>query len=216
MTIGRNLFFLLIALSIIWPSYIVMVIGPVGVNPTRLVLFLLLFIWIISFFLSRNLQRHIGITYKQNKLLILLITLFFLQGIVSAILGSESKNISLNAAIIQIFYFPVFLLFAVSYLTSIRHITIFASVIFISLLIAEAVALIEFINNASFFAQYIDPASETAEKILEGKSRGDRFRVTSTFTNPLSFAMFMVFVFPICLYIFLQAKNKLYRNRQNQ
>ena len=212
MTIGRNLFFLLIMLSIVWPPYVVIVVGPIGVNPARIVLVMLLLVWIISLFSFRNFRRHIKIIYKQNKILVLLITAFFLQGIVSAILGSENKSVSLSAAIIQILYFPVFMLFAVSYIRSIRHIVIFAGVVFISLLIAETVALIEFANNTSFFAQYVDAASKTAENILEGKTRDGRYRITSTFANPLSFAQFMVLLFPICLYVFLQVKKKLYRS----
>jgi len=195
-----------------WPSYVVIVVGPIGVNPIRIVLLCLLIIWSISFFLFGNLQRHIRIIYKQNKVLILLITAFFLQGIVAAILGSANKSVSLSAAILQILYFPVFMLFAVSYIRSLRHVVIFSVVVMISLFIAEAIALLEVAMNGSFFAQYVDAASKTAEQILEGKVRDGRYRVTSTFSNPLSFAEFMVLLYPICFYVVRQVKKRLYRN----
>jgi len=210
-TIGRNLFLLLIILSIIWPSYVVIVVGPIGINPTRIVLLMLLMVWVVSYFSFKDLRRHLSVIYKQNKKLILLMVAFFLMGIVSAILGSENKAVSLSAAIIQILYFPVFMLFAVSYLRCVRHIILFTIVVFISLLITEAIALVEFMKGGSFFAQYVDAASKTAENILEGKTRDDRFRVSSTFSNALSFAEFLVLLFPITLYVFMQAKKKIYQ-----
>lgn len=198
---------LLLGLNALWPSYVAII--PQGesfaINPKRVGLLLLFLAWLMQLVINRPMRVRFRETIAANRVIFYAAILYFLFGIVTSIFSSDQVSKSIAAGVLSFASYPLMLIFVISFFSERKHfLQLFFTVLLVAVL-SELVGIIEWTNQGNLFALFVDPVSDIAKEMIAGKIRGDVYRIQSTFSNPLSFAEFLLFIMPIGLY-FVNAK----------
>ena len=201
-----------IVVTMLWPAYLVIQFstGP-GFNPQRVMLPICLLAWLIHVVSSRGYRRRVRSIWTEYRILILSMVALFAIGIVSGVLSPFNKSQAIWGAFNQVMFLAVPMLLVVTYFDSRQSISRLVGVMLGITIISQIVGAIEYANQEVVFNRLVSPGSEHAEKILEGKTRLEKHRVTSVFDNPLSYAQFLVFMLPVFMHMMSNARNIVYR-----
>jgi hypothetical protein len=147
-----------------------------------------------------------------NRGIFLMIAAFFTLGVLSGFLSPFNKGQAVSGSLSQIIFIPVLMGMVLTYFNkpgSIHKLLIlFVCIAFI----VQVLGAIEWAKQEVFFREFVDPNSEHAAVILEGKVRLEKHRVTSVFDNPLSYAQFLVFVAPLIMFHLRQRVHPMWRS----
>jgi hypothetical protein len=193
----------------LWPEYIVVVPqeGFPGINPQRILLFIMMITWFIHRLTDRDLRTRLNTIYRENRKLFISIVLYFLWAIVASLFASSETKKSLFSAGNQIIAFPFFMILVLSYFKTKKSLKTLFLVLLIIAIIAEVFGLVEWVYQQNILANYVNPVSEHAEMVLAGNTREGIYRITSTFNNPLSFAEYLVMMMPVGLYLLFNGQS---------
>lgn len=204
---------LLIAITLLWPAYIVLVwvSGP-GINPPRLMIPVAIMVWTIHLLAVPGYRNQLASILGANKNIFLIIAAFFVLGTVSGFLSPFDKGQAILGSLNQIMFIPMLMGLVLTYFRKSASIYRLL-VLFVGIaLIVQILGAVEWVRQEVPFRDLVDPASEYAEKALEGKVRLDKHRVTSVFDNPLSYAQFLVFVAPLMMFHLRQRAHPFWRS----
>lgn len=198
----RRAFMLQIFLVGIWPSYIAILMPGLGfaVTPTRLGFFILTAAWFVHFALNGTMRWRVYQTIRASKPIFWLSIAYFGFGIVISAFVSPEPMKSIASGILKFVSMPLVMLFVISYVVNTKHIIQLMIMMLFTALCTEAIGIAEWFNGQNLFSLFIDPVSDIAKTMMEGKVRGDVYRIQSTFTNPLAFAEFLILMLPVGLY----------------
>ncbi|MDH3691078.1 MAG: O-antigen ligase family protein [Gammaproteobacteria bacterium] len=192
---------LLIAITLLWPAYIVLVwlSGP-GINPQRLMIPVAIMVWSFHLLAIPAYRGQLVSIVGANRDIFLMIAAFFILGIFSGFLSPFDKGQAVRGSLNQIMLIPMLMVLVLTYFNkpaSIHKLLI----LFVGIaLVVQILGAVEWVRQEVLFREFVDPSSEFAENVLEGKIRLDKHRVTSVFDNPLSYAQFLVFMAPLIMF----------------
>lgn len=190
-----------IILLFLWPSYIVFVDeSGHGINPQRIALLVVLVVWTVHLLFDPKYRTPLRHVISDNKYLFVAIALFFLIAIISGALSRFDKSQAIIASFNQILFIPVTMLLVITYFNSTKSAKDILFILVFLALVVEIVGIVEWNEQEHLLLNFIDPATEYANAVLEGKIRNDQYRITTLFDNPLTYAQFLIFIFPISLF----------------
>ncbi|MBU1215143.1 MAG: O-antigen ligase family protein [Gammaproteobacteria bacterium] len=185
----------------LWPAYVAFLIpGAGGVNPQRILSLLLIVAWIIQMVQMPSMRSRLLEVMNENRAVFLSAAIYFMFGIITAIISSAQPAKSMSSAVITFISYPMIMIFVISYFSKRKEIIQLFFTIIILAISTEIIGIAEWMNGGNIFAIFIDPVSDIAEQMMQGAYRDEAYRIQSTFTNPLSFAEFLLLVMPISLY----------------
>lgn len=186
---------LLFCLLLIPPYITIKISSFPGMNPERLIEFLLVFIFIIFYIYSKNFRINIKQYTKEYKLLFLLIfTLYGIQ-VLSSILFAINPISSVANSVIKFIGQALLLLIVVSFMNkekvykAIKYILILQSVIIF-------LGLIEYIKGGTLFGFFAFLNENIREDFISGNFRDNTYRIISTMPHSLVLAQLIVILLP--------------------
>ena len=201
-----------IILLFLWPSYIVFVDeSGHGINPQRIALLVVLVVWTVHLLFDPKYRSSLQRVISDNKYLFLAIALFFLIATISGALSRFNNSQAVVASFNQILFIPVTMLLVITYFNSIRSAkSILFMLVFLALLV-EVMGIVEWYEQEHLLLGFIDPSTEYANEVLEGKIRNDQHRITTLFDNPLTYAQFLILIFPVSLFFAFNSESMFVR-----
>ena len=207
------MFFLWLAASVLWPSYLNLQLpGLPGIEPSRVLLSTLIFIWIFYLIKSTDMKNHVHSVFVTNTKYFLFFLFIFLIKFI-AIFFSESIFQSLFYYIkdlIEVFLPALVLLSLFMVTKDIKEFLFVLAVIGGGVIL---ISMVELIVNKNVFSLYLPPgfvmSSEYVEQAISEKIRGGGYRVQGPFGHPLLLAQFIVVILPIYVYLFLTHPKRL-------
>lgn len=193
---------ILLVLVGLWPAYVAIILpsGNFGITPQRVGLLLLSLAWILQIVNVRSMRMRLSQTIATNRGTFYFAILYFSFGMITSIFSSAQVGKSFAAGVIAFGFYPMMLIFVISFFSQRKHLVQMFFTILIVGLLCEIIGIVEWIHQGNLFAIFIDPVSDTAQEMMAGKIRDDVYRIQSTFSNPLSFAEFLLLIMPISLY----------------
>lgn len=198
---------------LIWPSYAVVVDeSGLGVNPQRIMILIASTVWISHIVLSTSYRDSLLGIIRPHQKLWWAILAFFAIGIISGTFSTFDSRQATVAALNQFLFIPISALLVLTYFHTAEEAKKVLFLLVSLALIVELAGIKEWMDQEHLLVRYVDPTNEYAAKILEGRFRGDDYRITTVFDNPLTYAQFLVFIFPIGLYFLLHGQTLLVRS----
>lgn len=202
-----------ILLLFLWPSYIVFVDeSGHGINPQRIALLVVLVVWIVHLLFDPKYRSSLQYIINDNKYLFVAIALFFLIAIISGVLSRFDKSQAIFASFNQILFIPVTMLLVITYFNSIKSAKDMLIILVFLALLVEVMGIVEWYGQEHLLIDIINPATKYADAVLEGKMRNEDYRITTLFDNPLTYAQFLIFIFPISLFFAFNGETVLARS----
>ncbi|MDJ0757918.1 MAG: hypothetical protein QNJ19_00895 [Woeseiaceae bacterium] len=190
-----------LALTMLWPSYIVIQVSlGLWINPQRLILPICLLIWLIHVLYVPAYRSRLRQVFDRHRTILNLIAAGLLIAVISGFLSPFNKSQAVWGALNQILFLGLPMLLVITYFRHSRSVKKLIGLMVAVALVSQLVGLVEFSQQQVVFSSLVAPGTEHAEQVLEGKTRYDQHRVTSVFDNPLSYAQFLVFMFPVLLF----------------
>lgn len=190
----------------IWPRYAMIYIpGLPDINLTRVMIFTLILLWVITLIGFRRHGVVINEFYNNNKRVVhILIALLLWR---TLIVISTRKLSAMNILLEELFSW--FLLFGVGATVWAKPHRIHRAlmVIIFSSIIINLLGLLELYLEHNIFLSVIGTPSEDVEKVVLGRSYREGYRIMSTFSNTLSLAEYLVFIVPIAIYVYTTIKS---------
>lgn len=192
----------LLFLTALWPTYVAIILKDenIAINPQRVGILLLSFAWWVHFLMDRSMRACLFDTIAANRGLFYIAILSFTFGIATSSFSSAHVSTSFAAGVFTFASYPLMLIFIISFFSQRKHLSQLFFTLLLVAVLSEIVGIVEWINQGNLFALFVDPVSDIAKEMMVGKIRGDVYRVQSTFSNPLSFAEFLLLIMPIGLY----------------
>jgi hypothetical protein len=217
-TVMSVLLYLLIFLLAVWPPYLSFqgLPGP-SINPTRLVswaLSALLFFWIVA---SPRMRAQLWKRISAFPGFFWMLGGYFVWAFVCSLAGDYPVP-SIYHLIKQALG-PLVAIFAVLMCFRDKRDVERAFVVMLAAAgLAVLVGLVEYARKGNIFWDYLpslfpqgDEAAQYTETLLKDKSRSGAYRVTSTFSHPLTFGEYLALCIPVAGYLALEAKARLLR-----
>jgi len=194
-------YFLFVFLIPFLPKYIGFGVGGEGFALSlKRILLMILFMWTaVSFTQHReHITKRIFLVYRQNKLLINLLLLFFAIKIFS--LTINSRELSQYIALFDDFLFSIFLLMLTILLVdSEEAIYRLMKIIFYGYTIVLIVVLIESIVKFPMLSIFASGQMQLTRDASEAFSRSGAYRTLGTFSNPIVLGNYFIALFPIIM-----------------
>lgn len=205
--------YIVLGVTMLWPAYVVLGLeaGGPGINPQRLLVPLACAIWLLHILAVRDCRQSLRLVLRENIGIGVLIIVFFGLGVLSGLLSPFDKRQAIWGSLNQIMFIPTLMIFVLTYFQKRRSIDTLLGLILVIAIVAQVVGGIEWYMQEVVFQDLVAPSSEHAERILEGKLRLEKHRVTSVFDNPLSYAQFLVFVAPLTAYFLIWNRRAAWR-----
>jgi hypothetical protein len=195
--------YLLLTLFIIpiWPRYaMIYVAGFPDINLTRVLIFTLILLWVITLIGFRRHGKIINEFYNNNKRVIYVLSALLIWRTLISV--SAQKISSMNILFEELFTW--FLLFGVGATIWNKPHRIHRALVVIicSSMIINLLGLYELYLEHNLLRNIVAIPKEDVERVILGRSYREGYRIMSTFSNPLSLAEYLVFIIPIAIYAY--------------
>lgn len=209
----RVIFYVFLLFWCLWPEYLSLVElpGDPWMSPQRVLIYIILIMALLMYSVSINAKQRLGNSYKENKAIFIIVLVFMLASFVS-IFFSANMELSTTYLIKDLmFNFLVFFL-AATLIHKEEHLkTIFKICIF-SAIVLSLMAFYENSLNQTIWSYHLPrnffAGGEEMQKILSPKFRFGDYRVKGSSLTSLEYAELLSYILPMCLYYFLDNKNK--------
>lgn len=183
------------------PKYIGFGVGGEGFALSlKRILLMILFMSIVLSFTQNSIYiyKRVSQVYRQNKILINLLLLFFVIKVVS--LSLNSRELPLYIMLFNDFLFSIFIfLLTILVIDSEENIHRLAKIFFYSYTIVLILVLIESILKFPLLSMFASGQMELTRDYSEGFIRAGRYRTNGGFANPILLGEYLVMLFPLVL-----------------
>jgi len=204
-----GLFFLYLVVLILWPNYLALQLpGLPWISFRRLVAFPFAFIFLICLSVSHRFRDELSDVLRTAKPLTYMMIAFTIVQFVTIFL-SPSITSSLNSTINH-WFGTTALFFAAAWVLAQpgkaeKFINWSLATAFILCLIGVVEAYMQKVIWADYIPSFLQVGDEAVARILEGKLRDGRYRVTTTFSVSLSLAEYLALITPFVLHRLLRS-----------
>ena len=161
---------------------------------------MILFISIALSFTQNSIYiyKRISEVYRQNKILINLLLLFFIIKVIS--LSLNSRALPLYIMLFNDFLFSIFIFtLTILVIDSEENIHRLAKIFFYSYTIVLILVLIESVLKFPLLSIFASGQMELTRDYSEGFIRAGRYRTNGSFANPIQLGEYLVMLFPLIL-----------------
>jgi len=196
----------------LWPTYLTLRLdGFPGFNLQRFSLSFTFFVWIVTVLLYGSVRARIfGVYRKNRKFFFFLFVFIFFQFL--SVFFSDTKIKSLYSS------FEYFLSFLVPFVVTItlwdcpKKLSTPLRVLLFSSFIVCVLGCVELLFERPLFSDLIIANTTALKDAVEPKFRNlVHYRVQSTFVHPLSFAQYLILIFPFTLTFISLSRNNIFR-----
>lgn len=192
-----SLFLTTLFLIPLWPEFFSLSIGSAfWISLTRLVLLTTLAIWVAEILGSR-IRNPLSIRGTLPKSVVLIFFLCILWKLISGF--ATLVPYSIATAIIDFIYQFLFLLLAISTLTSPENINRLVRTLLSSAILMSLFVFFEYILQENILLNYVPAGVD--DRLLKIATRGDIYRCRGMFSNPLALASFCSLVLPLSIWV---------------
>lgn len=201
-----------IGFQILWPSYISYwgIPGLPGLNPTRLMQIILLYIFLVFTVREDVLRKRLLTVFGVDRVFVFFLFMFMFWKLLAAI-ASEYPSVSLvdfftDAIGIYCVFFVVIAFMQERYQVIVAYGLIATLTITVSVLGA-----IEYVTHYNPLVSLVPASSDFVEFALHQKERLGVQRIQSVFSHPLLFAEYLMFALPylVAVYFLLRGRRGL-------
>jgi hypothetical protein len=200
----RGALSLLLFTWVVWPSFISYKFGPLpGVNPTRLIYWGLISFWIYWVIASGNLKHQVMAALFHHKLFLAALLSFPAWQLFASFIGQATYpsiyfTIKASAGGLLLFFA------AISIIRTSDQVETALTWALTAALVVAVIGIVEVLRGSSPFVAFLpsDPEQMAAlDWIIQDKSRGGDYRISSTFAHPLTLGEYLLMCIPIAGYM---------------
>ena len=190
----KLMFYITVIILFVWPSFIVYKAGALpGMTLDRIFLLCL----VVSLLVHLLLYSHaIKIKFYAKEIFIIFLMFFWM---LLSTLFAENMMKSVFASINWFLSGPFLLIYLVFFLKTTKDIKNITIAILFAFMTVNLLGLIEMLNNAPLFNNYLITETENTLNSGVEKLRDGAYRLQSVFSNPLVYSQILVASIPIWL-----------------
>lgn len=208
-----KLFFLFMTISFVWPDYVAFAMpGLGGVSFQRIAMGLVFFTSLYALSTSRRMRGEVGEVLTTFRPLLFCFLAFVC---IQALMAFGTGKVTTRWFYTNIFWYYLFIISAWLFRTEGTPRRFF-QIMLIGVAIQGLYGFWENAHAAPLWANHIPPlmsVDPSVQHVLESRTArgGDAPRVKAVYLTPLTYAEFMAFVLPFCLYAMAFGKKLLWR-----
>ena len=203
-----------IVFSIVWPRYLAFSFGGgPDITPARIMLAVLLLLWGWTL-ISPSCRRELFVSIRQNKLFFGLLSGYIVWRFITAFF-SEVLGLSMYQYVKELFEALLMGFIVISAVRTTDHLWRLLHLLMLATLVVILVGVVEKIINSNPFSHFLFHgfhfSNEYVEEALADKTRSGKYRIESTFANPLLFVEYISFILPIAISVAVMSPSRMYR-----
>lgn len=186
---------------ILWPSYLTIKVGELpGLNMTRLLIVLTIYIWLLALLKEHSYQKRLTEFISNNHSLLIFIFLPYFTWSFMTVFSSENLQSSLYSSVKDfVYYFVLFTIASTVWYTPRKLMRAISFIVYLSVIVI-CVAWVEYFLQRNLFANLTPESFIGIETVTSGIFRDDVYRSWGTFSHPLALAQYCITVLPLVLW----------------
>lgn len=194
-TVLRRLIFAYAIVFSLWPFYVdIRIQENVGINPQRLILIVIGFLFIVSIALLKGFERRAASVWRENRDIFLPVFIYGCLRLAAGVLGGAYSFVTVINELVG----NLFLMFVSAIVfRDAAHFRRFLICVAWCAGIVAAFAVFERILEYNFLTRFADESTKAGFTALSDKVRDGVYRVQSTFEHPLSLTQYLAMTIPL-------------------